>query len=183
MKKVKTILSLFETVEPHQTQVQGSFAKRSVRGMQPHSMRSLPSGQGSHLGFTLLEVMVALAILATAFAAALRLHSDCMEMLISSRIHTKAAELAQYKMTQIELAGLMNLGLPAGDFGELEPDYVWDVRVELTPSELFKKVTVAVRNRHGGKSGEFELSEYMLDEAVAASFRGIDKKAGGESGK
>jgi general secretion pathway protein I len=153
----------------------------SFEAAKPRYMKPPTGGERSHRGFTLLEVMVALAILATAFAAALRLHSDSMGMLISSRIHTKAAELAQYKMTEIELTGWMNLGLPAGEFGELEPDYVWDVRVESTPSVLFKKVTVAVRNRHGGKSGEFELSEYMLDEVVAASFEKIDKKETGDS--
>jgi general secretion pathway protein I len=139
-------------------------------------MKSSSNRRRFHEGFTLLEVMVALAILATAFSAALRLHSDCMEMLISSRIHTKAAELAQYKMTEMELTGFRDLGIPSGEFGELEPDYVWDVRVESTPSELFKNVTVAVRNRHGGKSGEFELSQYILDKAAVSSFTGMEKK-------
>ena len=41
-------------------------------------------------GFTLLEVMVSLIIIATAFAAVLRLHSDSMEMVINSRVQTKA---------------------------------------------------------------------------------------------
>ena len=61
-------------------------------------------------GFTLLEVLVAMAILATAFAAVLRLHSDSMDMVIASRAHTKALELAQYKMTEIELSGPEKLG-------------------------------------------------------------------------
>ena len=57
-------------------------------------------------GFTLLEVMVSLAIISTAFAAVLSLHSDSMELVINSRARTKAAELAQYKMTEIEITGL-----------------------------------------------------------------------------
>ena len=113
-------------------------------------------------GFTLLEVMVSLAILATAFAAALRLHSDSIGMLISSRIHTKAAELAQFKMTDIERLGLKNLGPREGDFGERAPDYVWDIQVEETPDPFWRKVTVIVRNRHGGRAGTFRLVEHML---------------------
>lgn len=127
---------------------------------------------GTNHGFTLLEVMVSLAILATAFAAALRLHSDSMGVLISTRIHTKAAELAQYKMTEIEMAGLKDFGLPSGDFDEVAPDYIWEVRVEDTPLEFWKMVTVHVRNRHGGRAGEFELTEYMADQAALANLQG-----------
>lgn len=117
----------------------------------------------SHRGFTLLEVMVSLAILATAFAAALRLHSDSMGLLISSRIHTKAAELAQFKMTDIERLGLKNMGPREGDFGDVAPDYVWDIQVEETADPFWRKVAVIVRNRHGGRAGEYRLVEYMLE--------------------
>lgn len=114
-------------------------------------------------GFTLLEVMVSLAILATAFAAALRLHSDSMGMLISSRIHTRAAEMAQFKMTDIERLGFKKIGPKEGDFGDMAPDYVWEVVVEDTPDPFWRKVTVVVRNRHGGRAGEYRLVEYMLE--------------------
>lgn len=114
--------------------------------------------------------MVALAILATAFTAALRLHSDSMGVLISARIHTKAAELAQFKMTEVEIAGVQDFKSASGDFGDLAPDYVWAVQVEDTPAELWKKVSVKVANKHGGRAGEFELTEYMSDEALLTSF-------------
>jgi general secretion pathway protein I len=120
-------------------------------------------------GFTLLEVMVALAILATAFAAALRLHSDSMGILLSARIHTKAAELAQFKMTEIEIAGLRDFRVHSGDFGTLAPDYLWEVQIEDTPVEFLKKVNVRVVNKHGGRAGEFELTEYMSDKAFLAA--------------
>jgi type II secretion system protein I len=124
--------------------------------------RNKAVGRGKR-GFTLLEVMVSLAILATAFAAALRLHSDSIGMLISSRIHTKAAELAQFKMTDIERLGLKNMGHREGDFGEMEPDYIWDIQVEETPDPFWRKVTVIVRNKHGGRAGQYRLIEYMLE--------------------
>jgi general secretion pathway protein I len=128
-------------------------------------------GRRGAAGFTLLEVMVAIAILATAFTAALRLHSDSMGALISARIHTKAAELAQFKMTEFEMADLNEIRMTSGDFGDLAPDYVWAVQVENTPAELWKKVTVRVANKHGGRTGEFELTEYMSDKALIATFK------------
>jgi|GEM_PF-1024971 len=132
-------------------------------------------------GFTLLEVMVSLAILATAFAAALRLHSDSIGILVSTRIHTKAAELAQYKMTEIEIDGLKGLGPSSGDFGELAPDYVWETRVEDSPKDYWKLVTVRVRNRHSGRAGEFELSEYMTDKGALTHVKGPPKSSLAES--
>ncbi|MEW6664829.1 MAG: prepilin-type N-terminal cleavage/methylation domain-containing protein [Thermodesulfobacteriota bacterium] len=127
-----------------------------------HDQRPRTRITNTNHGFTLLEVMVSLAILATAFAAALRLHSDSMGMLISSRIHTNAAELAQFKMTDIERLGITNMGATEGDFGDMAPDYFWDIQVENTPDPFWKKVTVVVRNRHGGRAGECRLVEYML---------------------
>ena len=112
-------------------------------------------------GFTLLEVMVALAILATAFTAVLRLHSDTMEMVISSRISTKAAELAQFKMTEIKNTGLKKLPFLSGSFSEFAPDYVWEARVEPTSFDPWAKVVVIVKNKNIAGGGEFRLTAYM----------------------
>jgi len=110
--------------------------------------------------------MVSLAILATAFTAALRLHSDSIAILISSRSQTKAAELAQYKMTELELEGFRESGQQSGEFGELAPDFLWEVRVEDSPKELWKIVTVRVGNKHRSRNGGFELVGYAMDKRV-----------------
>ncbi|MFC1823015.1 prepilin-type N-terminal cleavage/methylation domain-containing protein [Thermodesulfobacteriota bacterium] len=112
-------------------------------------------------GFTLLEVMVALAILATAFTAVLRLHSDSMELVISSRISSKAAELAQFKMTEIKNTGLKSLPFLSGSFSEFAPDYVWEARVEPTSFDSWAKVVVVVKNKNIAGGGEFRLTAYM----------------------
>jgi general secretion pathway protein I len=116
----------------------------------------------SNRGFTLLEVMVALAILATAFAAVLKLHADSMEMMIASRVHTSAAQLAQFKMTEVEIQGLENLRLLSGEFSDLAPDYEWKISVEPTPLMDWSKVTITVSNRYVREGGEYELTEYIL---------------------
>jgi len=105
--------------------------------------------------------MVSVAIIATAFVAALKLHADSMDMLISGRIHTKAAELAQYKITEVDLAGLRNVQILSGDFEGLDPDYTWSIQVDSTPLEQWKKVTVSVRNKHVRGGEGFQLVQYM----------------------
>ena len=118
--------------------------------------------RGNIGGFSLLEVMVALAIRATALTAVLKLHSDAMDMVIAGRTHTQGAELAQYKLTEIELAGLEGLALQSGEFGEIAPQYAWDVTVEPTPLESWSKVTVTVNNIHLRSGDEFRLTTYLL---------------------
>jgi general secretion pathway protein I len=113
-------------------------------------------------GFTLLEVMVALAILATALVAVLKLHADSVEMMIASRTHTSAAQLAQFKMTEVEILGLEKLQLLSGEFGGLAPDYEWKISVEPTQVMDWSKVTVTVTNRYISQGGEYQLTECIL---------------------
>jgi len=134
----------------------------SDRAAKPRFIKFLMNHQKFYFGFTLLEVMVSLAIIATAFTAVLKLHSDSMEMVISSRVHTKAAQLAQYKMTEIEIVGLKKLPFMSGEFGDLAPEYTWNISIEPTPISTFVKVTVSVTNRNVSEGGGFELIEYML---------------------
>ena len=119
-------------------------------------------GGTSRSGFTLLEVLVSLAILATAFAAVLRLHSDSMSMVIAGRVHTKALELAQYKMTEIELSGIQNVTMLSGDFAEQAPDYRWELQVEPAAMDPWSKVTVVVANRNLKEGGRVRLTSYLL---------------------
>ena len=142
----------------------GNFSNSVIAGTVTNSLcgAAKPRCIKFYPGFTLLEVMVSLAILATAFAAVLRLHSDSMEMLISSRVHTRAAELAQYKMIEIESVGLKNFPFMSGGFGDLAPEYSWEISTEQMSIASWTKVTVTVNNRNMGKGGEFQLIEYML---------------------
>jgi len=119
--------------------------------------------RGEHRnGFTLLEVLVSMAILATALTAVLRLHSDSMDMVIAGRVHTKALELAQYKMTEIELSGIQNVTMLSGDFAELAPDYRWELQVEPAAMDPWSKVTVIVANRNLREGGRVQLTSYLL---------------------
>ncbi len=137
-------------------------------GLHPSGgyVRRKPLGTGhkeTEGGFSLLEVMVALAILATAFTAVLKLHSDAMDLVMEGRMHTQGAELAQYKLTEIELGGLEGLKFQSGEFGEIAPQYAWDVNTEPTPLKSWTKVTVTVHNIHMRKGGEFRLSTYLMN--------------------
>ena len=80
-------------------------------------------------GFTLLEVMLALTIIAIALTAALSLESQGISLASEAKFTTTAVFLAQSKMAEIEAQKPQDLISDSGDFGEDFPDYRWDMSV------------------------------------------------------
>jgi len=78
-------------------------------------------------GFTLLEVMVALAIIAVALTAVLGSQSQSVSLASEARFSTTAPLLAQSKMAEIEVRDPEDLMDDSGDFGEDFPEYTWQV--------------------------------------------------------
>ena len=85
-------------------------------------------------GFTLLEVMVAMAIIAIALTAVLGSQSQSVSLASEAKFNTTAALLAQSKMTEIRLKKPGDLISDSGDFGEDFPGYLW--QVTLSPVNL-----------------------------------------------
>jgi len=84
----------------------------------------------SSLGFTLLEVMIAVAVLTIALAAVLGLQSKSLTLASESRFQTTAAFLAQGKMAEMAVAGIGDLTSDSGDFGDVFSGYAWRLSVQ-----------------------------------------------------
>jgi len=116
-------------------------------------------------GFTLIEVMLALAIAATALVALLGLQHQSLQSVIRGQDLTRAALLAQEIMTAAELERFPALGQTHGDFQNshprMYPNFRWHRSVEATA--LFPDVRkVMVRVAFGPRfSRTFDLVEYM----------------------
>ncbi|HOP47851.1 MAG TPA: prepilin-type N-terminal cleavage/methylation domain-containing protein [Desulfobacteraceae bacterium] len=78
-------------------------------------------------GFTLLEVMVAMAILAISLVAALGSQSQSVSLAGEARFNTTAPLLAQMKMAEKKLADPDEIFSDSGDFGEDFPGYQWSM--------------------------------------------------------
>ena len=87
-------------------------------------------------GFTLLEVMVALAVLAIALTSIYKLQGQTMLMSAKARFLVIAPQLAQSKLADLEGQSFNDLGDGSGDFGEDFPNYRWNVSIEDMPTEL-----------------------------------------------
>lgn len=83
----------------------------------------------THKGFTLLEVMVAVALLAIALTTLLGSQSQSVSFANSAKFETMAALLAQSKMSEITMQEGGDLNSDSGDFGEDYPGYFWEVEV------------------------------------------------------
>src|SRR5215813_2891603 len=79
---------------------------------RPGSIASRPEAAG----FTLLEVMVAMAVLGIALLALLTLHHQSLQSVIHSRDIARAGMLCQTIMTQAELEQFPRLGVTRGNF-------------------------------------------------------------------
>jgi general secretion pathway protein I len=116
-------------------------------------------------GFTLLEVMIAIAILGMGLFALLGLHHQSMQSVIQAQDETRAAMLAQVVMTQTELQRYPDDGNSHGDFNavfpKLYPNYRWQRLVQETG--IFpdvRKVNVTVF--YGPAfSRRFSISEFL----------------------
>ncbi|OPY08121.1 MAG: hypothetical protein A4E67_01052 [Syntrophaceae bacterium PtaB.Bin038] len=101
----------------------------------------------SRQGFTLLEVMIAMAILATVLVTVFHSQSQSIAMANESRALTTLALLAQSRMAEIEGRQDLSTGQTTGNFGSDFPDYTWTVNISQPPgpgSSALRKIEVTV---------------------------------------
>jgi general secretion pathway protein I len=95
-------------------------------------------------GFTFLEVMIALSIIAIVLVSVYRLQSQTVLMSIRSRFDTLAPMLAQQKLSDIEMDPT-SAKSGDGNFGEAFPGYYWKVSVSGVTSEPLGQVSESMK--------------------------------------
>ncbi len=101
-------------------------------------------------GFTLLEILVALAILSIAFVSLLGLHLRNLRLTLREQNLTRALLLAQEVMTRTLLEGLSAKEHLEGDFAEPSSLFRWER--EILPTEVEGLWEVRVQIRQGEKT-------------------------------
>lgn len=86
-------------------------------------------------GFTLLEMMVAVSVIAIVLLAVYRLHSQTLLMNQSAQFYSLAPLLAQKKLAELATGEDMDLLEQNGDFGDDYPGYRWEVNSETVTAE------------------------------------------------
>jgi type II secretion system protein I len=116
----------------------------------------------SKKGFTLLEVMIAVAILAITLVAVFQSQSQSISMAGNARFLTTASLLAQSKMAEVEVIDMRNIKSEAGDFGRDFPDYEWRMTVKEMDIETVKKIELVVTNNRMRLNNTYMLAYFRF---------------------
>jgi general secretion pathway protein I len=98
-------------------------------------------------GFTLIEVLIALAILAIALAAAVRASTVAVDSANETKLRTLATWVAQNRLAETTAAAgaaLPGISETSGRATMANVDFEWRQKISSTPNEGFRKVEVAV---------------------------------------
>ena len=129
----------------------------------------------SEEGFTLLEAMIALSIIAIALPVLLTLRNFDIELESRARTITKATLFAQEKLVEIELIGFVQTGDQSGDlqFGlrhgaktEEEryptPGFTWNRQVTATPFKGIREIRLRILSDANPAENVVEVSSYVF---------------------
>ena len=102
------------------------------------SRSTLRDNTGLQSGFTLFEVLIAVAVLAISLTAIYRLHNQSIFLTQVNRFFTQAPLLAKDRLAELENRPLKRWGDDSGDFEDEFEGYHWQIEVEPAPFEMFK---------------------------------------------
>ncbi len=118
-------------------------------------------------GFTLLEVMIAVAIIATGFFAVYSLHVQTLAAAEDVRFYIKAPLLAQARLAEAE-GDLRSIKDGAGDFGDDFEGYTWKMTVSDVTNETLgvtaekmKKIELEILLNEGENSYSVTAYRYV----------------------
>jgi len=121
--------------------------------------------RGRVRGFTLLEVLVAVAVLGLALVSLLGLHVRNLALIDRDQRITEATLLARVLMTEAEVEPFPDLGVTSGDFEDRYPGEFrgvrWEREVLPTPVPDVREVRVRVFRGDEESGDDVSLSYYL----------------------
>lgn len=103
--------------------------KRNNTKQGQHFNIATPHYAKKSSGFTLLEVMIAITIIAITLVTVFGSQSQSLSLANEAKFSTTAALLAQSKMAEFEAVNPEDLASDSGSFGENFPNYHWNLTV------------------------------------------------------
>ena len=146
------------------------------KAVNHHQIRAMTAEQTAaqspqpQRGFTLLEIMVALSIIAIVLVSVYRLHAQTVSMNNEVRFYVTAPMLAQIKMAEIESKSLEDIEDDSGDFGDEFPDYRWNIVIDDVESialgnmaKGLKKIDLLISSNNDEFTYDLRAYKYFKD--------------------
>ena len=126
-------------------------------------MTGMWTRRSSGKGFSLLEVIICLGLIATALMAVFRLQASNLDLQSEARFITTAKLLCQERLARMRSGdGMLSMG-SSGDFGEDYPQYRYEE--ELSPVSgvaYLYRVTVRIFLDGGEGAADYRMQTYLF---------------------
>lgn len=143
-------------------------------------MARLPSRRPSERGFTLLEVLVAVAILGIAMAAIIKSVSENTANAAYLREKTFAHWVAVNKLAELRVTEAWETGRSSGKSQMVEREWPWQVEISETPNSEIRRVDIAVFSPQNPEAQLASLTSMLGDPKMRAAPQG--QSGGGQPG-
>ena len=117
-------------------------------------------------GFTLVEVMAAIVLVAIVLPTAMQGTMLCLDLAHNARMQAQAASLAQAKLSELAATNMIQDAMQAGDFGEQWPQYKWLATVEAWDDPRLVELDVSVVWTARGRNYDVTISTLVYDGAA-----------------
>lgn len=114
-------------------------------------------------GFTLLEIVISLGLIATALLAVFQLQAQNLDLLSEAQFITTANLLAGERIARIQARGTLTEGAETGDFGDDFPNYRYreEINAESDLDNLYKiRLSILLEEEIGAK--DLSLEAYLF---------------------
>lgn len=118
-------------------------------------------------GFTLLEVVVAMAILALALVSVMQVVSQGINHTSAARSRALAMELAEQKLAELQMNKQLAVGEDGGEFGEPYQRYRWQSQVSETEVDGLWRLKVTVLWAAGQQEQSLDLETCYAANLIA----------------
>jgi type II secretion system protein I len=119
--------------------------------------------------FTLVEVLLAVAILSVGIVGVLAAYAKSAETLRIAQDHIEAFGLLKQKMSELEVdvrrGRHLGSGRSQGEFAGAMASYTWELEVSAGPAEYLDTVVLTVK--HKSRPRTYSLATYLENEMLA----------------